>query len=80
MKIHLPQEQLLGRVQNILITFAAISAIAVAAIGRIRLYRRHVSGKTRAKTLSRRELSAHGAPTRPGCDIRLALANITFAR
>jgi len=43
MKIHLPQDQLLGDVQNILIAFAVISAIAMAAIGRIRLYHRHTS-------------------------------------
>lgn len=43
MKIHLPQDQLLGNVQNILIAFAAISAIALAAIGRIRLYHRRIS-------------------------------------
>lgn len=43
MKIHLPQDQLLGYVQNILIAFVAISAIAMAAIGRIRLYRRCIS-------------------------------------
>jgi len=40
MKIHLPQDQLLGDVQNILIAFAAITAIAVAGIGKIRLYHR----------------------------------------
>jgi hypothetical protein len=77
-RIHLPQEQLLGCVQNILITFATISAIAVAAIGRIRLYR-HVSGKTREKTLSR-VIRTRCGKARLRSDIRLTLANITFAR